>query len=181
MKNNDLKKRFILIFVCICIAIFADQFTKYLAIEYLKESASISIFQGILELTYVENYGAAFGILQGGRIFFYIITFVVAVAIVLTLYRMEYKKRFLPFICCLTMILAGAIGNLIDRIVHGYVVDFIYFVPIDFPVFNVADIYVTVSTGVLFVLILFYYKEDEISFLGKRGANIASELQSKDE
>ena len=61
------------------------------------------------------------------------------------------------------MICSGALGNFIDRIAHRYVVDFFYFELIDFPVFNVADIYVTVSAVLLILLILFYYKEDELS------------------
>ena len=71
----------------------------------------------------------------------------------------------IPCISCLIAVLSGAIGNLIDRTVQGYVVDFIYFMPIDFPVFNVADIFVTCGMGVLMLLILFYYGEDEWEFL----------------
>ena len=68
---------------------------------------------------------------------------------------------------------AGALGNLIDRIFRGYVVDMIYFVPINFPVFNVADCYVTVSVVLLIILILFVYKEDDFGFLklSKKGDN----------
>ena len=69
------------------------------------------------------------------------------------------------------MISAGAVGNMIDRVSQGYVVDFLYFKLINFPVFNVADIYVTVSVVCFAVLILFYYKEDDFSFLKKTGTN----------
>ena len=65
--------------------------------------------------------------------------------------------------------MAGAIGNMIDRAVRGYVVDFFYFRLIDFPIFNVADIYVTVTMILLLILILFYYKEEDLEFLSRKG------------
>ena len=74
-------------------------------------------------------------------------------------------KRYLPMRLSLLLIVSGGIGNLIDRIANGYVVDFIYFVPIDFPKFNVADCYVTVGMAVLCFLCFFYYKDDELDFL----------------
>ena len=66
---------------------------------------------------------------------------------------------------CMLLILSGALGNLIDRVSNRYVVDFIYFVPIDFPKFNVADIYITVGVAILAVLLFFYYKEEELEGL----------------
>ena len=71
------------------------------------------------------------------------------------------SKKFLPLRICAILIVSGAIGNLIDRIRLQYVIDFFYFKLIDFPVFNVADIFVTVSTILLLVLVLFYYKEED--------------------
>ena len=76
--------------------------------------------------------------------------------------KMPHTKRFLPLRACFVAIAAGAIGNMIDRISLNYVVDFFYFKLIDFPIFNVADIYVTCATFVLVFLIVFYYKEEEI-------------------
>ena len=76
----------------------------------------------------------------------------------------------LPLKACIVAIAAGAIGNMIDRVRLGYVIDFFYFELIDFPIFNVADIYVTVAAFALVLLILFYYKEDEIdSFFNEIG------------
>ena len=87
--------------------------------------------------------------------------------------RFPKKRKYLPFFISLTMIAAGGIGNLIDRLRLGYVIDFFYFSLIDFPVFNVADCYVTVSVALLIILILFVYKEDDFEFLrlSKKGDN----------
>ena len=82
--------------------------------------------------------------------------------------KLPNAQRYLPLRICIIGICAGAIGNMIDRIYLGYVVDFFYFNLIDFPIFNVADIYVTVSTIVLVILILFYYQEDEFEELFHR-------------
>ena len=72
------------------------------------------------------------------------------------------ERKYLPLRACAVLIAAGAVGNFIDRIRLGYVVDFLYFKLIDFPIFNVADIYVTVSTALFIVLLCFYYKEEDI-------------------
>ena len=86
------------------------------------------------------------------------------------LIRLPEVKRLLPLKACIVAIAAGAIGNMIDRVRLGYVIDFFYFELIDFPIFNVADIYVTVAAFALVLLILFYYKEDEIdSFFNEIG------------
>ena len=72
------------------------------------------------------------------------------------------EKKFLPLRICAVLIMAGAYGNCIDRIRYGYVVDFFYFKLIDFPIFNVADIYVTVSVAAVIILLFFYYKEEDL-------------------
>ena len=116
----------------------------------------------------MENRGAAFGILQNQQWLFFVIT-VLAVALLTFAYsKLPDEKKYRPLRFCYVFLCAGAVGNLIDRIFRGYVVDFFYFKPINFPVFNVADIYVTVSMAVLFFLILVYYKEDDFAFLEKR-------------
>lgn len=79
--------------------------------------------------------------------------------------KMPHTKHFLPLRICMTAIAGGAIGNMIDRIKLNYVVDFFYFELIDFPIFNVADIYVTLGAAFLILLILFYYKEEDLELL----------------
>ena len=78
---------------------------------------------------------------------------------------MPVSRRMLPLRLITVALAAGAIGNMIDRIVHHYVVDFIYFCLIDFPIFNVADIYVTCSCVLALILIFFYYEDEEFDFL----------------
>ena len=145
-----------------------DQLTKYQALTGLKGKPPIVLVPGILELTYVENRGAAFGILQNKMVFFFLMTAIILAGILWVLRRLTGKRRFRPLKVTLIVLASGAVGNLIDRIIRTYVVDFIYFKPIDFPVFNVADIYVTVSAAVLVLLLLFYYKDHELeAILGR--------------
>ena len=142
-----------------------DQITKRLAVLYLKEKAAISILPGIFELFYLENHGAAFGILQGQKTFFVILT-VAALLILFLLYiRIPKEKHYFWLHLLLVLFISGAIGNFIDRCVQDYVIDFFYFSLIDFPVFNVADIYVTMAAVLMIVLFCFYYKEEDIDML----------------
>ena len=82
--------------------------------------------------------------------------------------RTPVEKRYLPLRICMIVLTAGAIGNFIDRLTRGYVVDFFYFSLIDFPIFNVADIYVTMTFIVLVLLIFFYYKDEDFSIYSRR-------------
>lgn len=145
-----------------------DQWTKAFMTRLLKNQPAVPIITDILELDYVENRGAAFGMLQGKRIYFIIIAVVVLFLFVWLLLRLPPEKKYCKIHIALSFILAGAIGNTIDRGLRGYVVDFIYFKPIDFPVFNVADIFITVMTIWLAVLILFFFKEEDFDFLRRK-------------
>lgn len=148
------------------ILILADQLTKRFAVEHLKNQASISIWKGVFELHYLENHGAAFGLLQNRRAFFLITTALLLVFIVFFYFRqIPDEPRYRPLNLIAVLFFAGAIGNFIDRIKNGYVVDFFYFVLIDFPIFNVADIYVVVAAFLLIVLGIFYYKEEDFERL----------------
>lgn len=162
MKQTINKKHIIYSIISCVILIIIDQVTKLLAIDYLKGTDGIDIIAGVFKLQYLENMGAAFGILQNRQSFF-IIAGVLIIGIVSYLYiSMPFTKRFLPLRICFVFLIAGAIGNMIDRIYYDFVVDFLYFELIDFPIFNVADMYVTVTMFVIVFLILFYYKDDEI-------------------
>ena len=97
--------------------------------------------------------------------FFYIISAIVGIVILYVLLRMPCEAKYYPLLITISFIAAGAAGNLIDRVFRRSVVDFIYFKPIDFPVFNVADIYVTTATAVMMILVLFYYKDEDFAFL----------------
>lgn len=156
------QKHYVIAVLAAAAGIFLDQWTKSLAVSFLKDSDSLEIIPGVFQLTYLENRGAAFGMLQGKQIFFYIITAVILAAVIYAYLRIPAGRKFFPLRACMVMIVAGAAGNLIDRVRLSYVVDFFYFKLIDFPVFNVADIFVTVSAFLLAVLLLLYYKEEDL-------------------
>ena len=149
----------------ICVLVAFDQYTKYLAVIHLKDKPAFVIFNGVLELNYLENNGAAFGMLRNQKAFFIFVAIVVLSVIGYVLFKMPNQKKYRILHLLLSLITAGAIGNMIDRIRLNYVVDFIYFVLINFPIFNVADIYVTVSTVILVIMLLFVYKENDLSFI----------------
>ncbi|HJF94712.1 MAG TPA: signal peptidase II [Lachnoclostridium phocaeense] len=155
-------KHYITAFIIALADVILDQLSKYMAVHFLQGTDGIDLIPGVFRLTYLENRGAAFGVLQGQQWFFYIITAVILVVVVLAYVRIPAGRKFLPLQICAVFIVSGALGNLIDRVRLGYVVDFFYFELIDFPVFNVADIFVTVSAVLLAVLLLLYYKEEDL-------------------
>ena len=142
-----------------------DQWTKALAVQHLKGKAPFVIWDGVFEFYYFENTGAAWGMLKDKQIFFYILTIVFCVLILLEIGRIYRNSRFMPFIYTLFMVLAGALGNFIDRLSLKYVVDFIYVKIINFPIFNLADCYITVSVVILMLLLFFYYSDDEFEIM----------------
>jgi len=141
-----------------------DQYTKVLAVTWLKGRPPLIIWNGVFELLYSENRGAAFGMLQGRQTFFFLIAVVVLAGAGYAMYQMPgwRNPRYYGLKFCVILITAGAVGNMTDRITQGFVVDFLYFSLINFPIFNVADIYVTTASAILFLLICFYYKEEDM-------------------
>lgn len=141
----------------VILIIIIDQFTKFLAITKLKPIGTIPVIKDLFEFTYVENFGAAFGILQDRKIFFVLMTTIVVVGISVFLWK--YSTNINNFMKIgLIMLLGGSIGNFIDRIRLGYVVDFLSVKLInkyDFPVFNIADIFIVAGTLILLVLVTF--------------------------
>ncbi|MCI8549354.1 MAG: signal peptidase II [Lachnospiraceae bacterium] len=147
------------------VLVLLDQWTKFLAAEHLKGQADIPLIKNVFELSYLENTGMAWGLFAGGRWAFLAGTLLVLALIFYLLIKAPLTKRYQPLRIILTVLAAGAVGNLIDRLVHGYVVDFFSFCLIHFPIFNVADCYVVIS-GILFVLFfLFYYKDEDLVYL----------------
>jgi len=160
--------KYIKAFISALILIVIDQATKCLAVRYLLPNGPFPLIEGVFELQYLENRGAAFGLMQNQKWLFIPMTIII-VGIVGWMYvKLPDTKRMLPLKMIAVAIIAGAIGNFIDRVTSGYVVDFLYFKLIDFPVFNVADIYVTVSAVIFLFLILVYYKDDDFDFLFKK-------------
>ena len=173
----------ILSLILILLFVAGDQAVKYLAVTYLQPDGPMTVIPGLLEFRYVENTGAAFSLLEGNMTLFYITTPILTLLLAYLYLRTPVRKRYLPLLAVYLFLIAGALGNLNDRILYRYVIDFIYFSLIDFPVFNVADIYVTCSIVVLFLLILFYFKDmDELTDLyrpGRRAREEERENESK--
>ncbi|MBR2371046.1 MAG: signal peptidase II [Clostridia bacterium] len=149
--------------------VYLDQITKYLAVIFLKALDTFPLIQDVFHLTYVENRGAAFGMLSNHRWVFMIISTVGIIA--LSIYMFYNRRESKLQNTALSMIIAGGIGNMIDRIALGYVVDFFDFTLINFAVFNVADVFVCVGCGleVLYMLILLVksYKETKAESCAK--------------
>ena len=145
----------------IFILTFLDQGSKYLVLTRLKNSPDIILIPGVLQLHYLENRGMAFGLFEG-KIPVFVILCVLFFCVFFYVYtRIPRTGYYLPLTITSLIMVSGALGNFIDRVFRKYVVDFIYFSLIDFPVFNMADIYVVCSGILLVILVCFKYKNDE--------------------
>lgn len=143
---------------CFFLLFGIDQLSKAWAVSRLKDQLPRTFLNDWFELFYLENKGAAWGILSGKTAFLVIVTVVVLIAIFWWYAKIPYQKQTIVLKLSLIMIASGALGNMLDRILHHYVIDFLYVKRIDFPVFNIADIYVTLG-AVLFVLAYLFQKE----------------------
>ena len=186
MKVKSGKQQFISS-IFVAVLVFIDKITKDMAVLFLKDKPAIPIIKDVFELKYLENTSAAFGMdpisllhkifkfpvfienpelyLNVRMIFFYILTIVMIWLLGLFYLRIPNEKRFKYMDWIVLFMIAGAIGNLIDRVVQQYVVDFLYFKLINFPIFNVADIYVTCAAIALLILGLIYYKDEDVERL----------------
>lgn len=149
--------------------VFADQAVKYWAIVSLKGTSGITLIPGVLELQYLENRGMAFGMLQGRQMLFLVLCVIFCIALLWLFFRIPKTGYYFPLILVGGILAGGAAGNFIDRAFRGYVVDFIYISLIDFPVFNLADIYVVCGGIALVILIIFRYKDEDFDFINNKG------------
>ena len=174
-------KRYVLPIVSVLAIIVLDQWTKLLILNHfiINKKQDISIINKVLRICFVQNEGMAWGLFQNMQIVFIIITPLVIAGLIYIFYKMPFEKKYIPMRVCVLFLMGGAIGNLIDRIdlidrvallngsvtsgniFHGYVVDMIYAEIINFPVFNIADSFITVGFALLLVLIIFVYKEKD--------------------
>ena len=145
----------------IVVGIGFDQLTKYLAATNLPIDASpdVKVWEGVFHIRCISNDGAAFGMLDDQRWIFMSVSSIMIV-VLLAYLIVKYKSISKLLGVALALVVSGGIGNMIDRIVLGYVVDFIYFVPIDFPCFNVADSLVCIGAALMFVAVLFVEDPD---------------------
>lgn len=168
--DNYKRKINISCLILLIISILVDQFTKILAQSKLINNP-IDIIDGVFSLTYLENRGVGFGFLQNKIYLILVVNVLVLFFVSVYFIKLPKTKRLFILHIMITFIVSGAIGNMIDRVRLGYVIDFLYFELIDFPIFNVADIYVTVSVFLLMFLVLFVYKSEELDVIllsGKR-------------
>lgn len=164
------KKRWItcLIELLISLAFLAiDLLTKHFIYGACKENGKINIIKGVICFEAVENTGASFGIFSGKTTALTVVSIICAAVLLLFLFY-SYNRRNLWLRSALVLILAGAVGNIVDRLAFGYVRDFIYFELIDFAVFNFADSCLTVGTIVLIIYVIFFYSKDEKALEEKR-------------
>lgn len=148
-----MKKRYFWMLLCAAAIVAADQLTKWLTVRNIPPGETVPIWDGVVHLTYLRNSGMAFSLYQGGRWVFLIFT-----VLFLVLAALAAVKDWFPhplFRVCLVMVTGGAVGNLIDRLLYGSVVDMIEVEFIRFAVFNVADIFLTMGSGLLLIWILF--------------------------
>ncbi len=137
-----------LILIAIMVGIVGlDQLTKWLAVICLEGEPSFPLWKDVLHFTYARNEGAAFGILSDNRWVFLVFSTLAIVGILVYLFRFPPKSKFVRIV--LAMIVGGGAGNMIDRVLLGYVIDFIDFTLIDFAIFNVADSFITVGAFML--------------------------------
>ena len=148
----------LLYFLFTAAVLVADQVTKYLTFTQIPLHGFVEFIPNVLSLTYVQNDGAAFSIFAGKQWLFALIFVVLTVLLVV-----EYCKKSLPFTrfewWCIVAVYAGGLGNMIDRVRFGYVVDMIKTEFMNFPVFNVADCFITCGCIALIVHLIFCNKE----------------------
>ncbi len=154
-------KIFILPIIMIGLLTALDQLTKFIIISNFKLYESKPVIENVFAITYIRNTGVAWGLFKGKRIIFLILTVIALLFSFRIYYNIYDKKKYIPIRICIVLLISGALGNMIDRLKLGYVVDFLNFELINFPVFNVADIMVVISIFLLFILIIFKYSSEE--------------------
>ncbi len=137
-----------------------DQLTKWWAATYLAQVDAIPVIKGVFEFRYCENTGVAFSMFENQQWLFIPLSLLATVAVLVMLFRSQLN-RYKTFVVTCILIASGALGNLIDRVLYGYVIDFLYFRLINFPIFNFADCCVTIGGALMFVVFIFLYKDDE--------------------
>ncbi|MBO6114149.1 MAG: signal peptidase II [Lachnospiraceae bacterium] len=177
MKEKNIKIMLIPIII-IALLTSLDQFTKFIIKSKFMLYESKEVIKNVFAITYIQNKGAAWGVMQGKRIFFLILTVFVILGCFWILYNIIDNRKYIMLTTCVIFLISGAVGNMIDRFKLGYVVDFFDFKLIDFPVFNVADIYVTVSMFLILFLMVFKYKEEDFDEIIGKKSNIESDIKA---
>lgn len=140
----------------IILSVLIDQISKYIVVQTLPLYDSVTLIEGFFSFTHIQNRGAAWGMFSEHRWVFLAATAIAIIVLPIVLYR--FRKLHVLFGTSMSLIIGGAVGNMIDRLFLGYVVDFLEFTFIDFPVFNIADICIVVGTFMMAAYILFFDK-----------------------
>lgn len=165
ISKKKIAGRYLLAILSFVLLVAIDQISKYIITSTLKLHDSIPVIKDVFEIHYIQNRGAAWGLFENQQILFIICTLFACFFGVLFYIKCVQANKLNALQMCLVLILSGAIGNFIDRITNQYVIDFLYFKLIDFPVFNIADCYVTVGFFITIILVLFVYKEEDLEVL----------------
>lgn len=158
-------RKIILPIIIIAILALADQIIKFIVVKNIDLYDNIPIIEGVFEITYIRNTGSAWGILAGKTTFLLIMTLIVFLVSGYVYNNIIDIPKYKPMRICLVILIGGAVGNMIDRIRLGYVIDYLYFKLIDFPVFNLADIFVTISLLGILILIIFKYNNSDFDIM----------------
>jgi len=168
MSDKTIKIRPLISVLIIALLVAIDQISKVIAYNTLAVNGNAStIKNAVFSFYYVENTGISFSMLNSKMTLIIIITTIILICLLYVLVKTPKTLYYIPFSITLSVIVAGAIGNLYDRIFRGYVIDFIMLEFINFPVFNFADICVCVGLLVLVILIFFRYKDKDFEFIFK--------------
>lgn len=172
----------ILTLIVFAATVLLDRLTKAWAMGPLREAGDLPLWEGVFHFHYTENRGAAFGMFQGMGWVFIAITVLALAVVAVVLWKTRGKMHPLLSVC-LGLLASGAVGNLIDRLWLGYVVDFLYFKLINFAIFNVADACITLGAIGLAVYVLFVherYKARQAGGTPGRGADAAQAVGAAD-
>ena len=160
-------KKYFIFLVINFFLLFIDRFSKILSILKLKNNSSFIIIKDFLSLEYVKNTGGAWGILEKYTFILIIISTIFIFLCSIIYFRLCFISSYKLLKISLLLVISGAIGNLYDRIRYGYVIDFISFDFIKFPVFNISDIFITIGIILIIILIFFIYKKEDLSIIEK--------------
>lgn len=158
------KKILIWDFVCLILLNVLDRVAKLFASFYCKDDNYV-IVENAFEITYLENYGGALGILNNQRFFFIFISALFICLIVFFLLVLPGNDKFNALNIWMSFILAGTVGNMSDRIIYGYVIDIIYISKMKFPVFNLSDVFISLGAIFTVLIVLFRLKEKDFEFM----------------
>ena len=162
------RKNYLIALGLFMLIILFDQLTKLLVVHNMELGDSSPVIKDVFEIHYIQNTGMAWGLFSGKTWLLAIFSGIMLVALLYVYHNIAEGRYYRVIQVLLICIVGGAYGNLLDRIRLGYVIDFLYFKLINFPIFNVADIFATVSAFLLFFLCIFYYRDEELSFLFER-------------